>query len=298
MEDPKQFTKYKLSRKLEEEEVQPAKPEQEPKKSLTLGTPHSEGTYIPAGEGQGNDVEDFLEEAYSTDRENTQRQRSRQKAKLVGVVLGLVIASVLLLLGYSHALQQWPVLEPRTWYLPFVLSVLLSLYLLIRSYVFLKDSRSVVLFAFGIVAALAIAIWNAEVLRVTAQDDEYSPSNALWLPDNTHEMLIAFEMNRVRGLGATVQPYQSVTVDQYKKLFRAIPRSEWEVYFRIYLEPAELEKVNLVNVDDTMVRVCGRMQEARVAAWNEFQELYNNPTLGFRLVKLGVSPYKLILSYL
>lgn len=297
MDEPKKIKKFKLSEK-EAEELQPAKPELEPKKSLTLGAPHSEGTYIPSGEGHGNDVEDFLEEAYCTDRENASRERRRRKIKLVAVILGLVAISITVLLGYAHTIKQWPVLEPRTWYLPFILSVLVSLYLVIRSYLYLKHSRSVVLFAFGIIAALAIAIWNAEVLRVAALDDEFSPSNALWLPDDRYEMLIAYEVNHARGLGAGVQPYQSVTVEQYKKLFRAIPRSEWESYFQVYLDPTELEKVTIVNIDDTMVRVCGRMQEARVAAWDEFQELYNNPTLGFRLVKLGVSPYKLLLSHI
>jgi hypothetical protein len=153
-----------------------------------------------------------------------------------------------------------------------------------------------VLFFFGIVVALAVAIWNVEVLRVTAQGGLYSPSNELWFPDNTYEMLIGFEVNQVRGFGDSVLPSQSVPVEQYKKFFRAIPRSEWERYFRIYLDPAELNEVNVVNIDDTMVRVCRRMQETRVARWNEFQELYNKPTFGFRILKFCVSPYKLLLS--
>jgi hypothetical protein len=255
-----------------------------------------EGTFIPSGEGHGNDVEDLLEKAYSKDRENASRQLSRRKTRLIAVILGLVAVSILLLFGYAHALKQWPVLEPKTWYLPFFLSALFSLYLVIRSYLYLKNSRNVVLFFFGIVVALALAIWNVEVLRVTAQGGLYSHSNELWFPDNTYEMLIGFEVNQVRGFGDSVQPYQSVPVEQYKKFFRASPRSEWERYFRIYLDPAELNEVNVVNIDDTMVRVCRRMQETRVARWNEFQELYNKPTFGFRLLKLCVSPYKLLLS--
>jgi hypothetical protein len=105
MEEPKKIKKFKLSGK-EVEEVQPARPELEPKKSLSLGTPHSEGTFIPSGEGHGNDVEDFLEKAYSKDRENASRQRSRRKTRLIAVVLGLVAVSILLLFGYAHALKQ------------------------------------------------------------------------------------------------------------------------------------------------------------------------------------------------
>lgn len=299
MDESKEIKKYKLSRSEESCVEEPSKPEVEPKKpkqSLTLGKPHSDGTYIPIGEGQGNDVEDFLEEAYCTDRETTQRKHRRRKFQLIGVLLGLVTLSVVLLFGYAHVLKQWPVLEPKTWYSPFLLSTLLSLYMVIRGYFYLKYSRSVVLFSFGIAAAIAVGMWNAEVLRVTAQADVYSPSNILWQPDKAHEMLIAYEVNRARGLGASVKPYKAVTPEQYNAQFRAVPRSEWKDFFQVYLSADELEQVTVANIDDTMILVSGRMQEARVAAWDEFQELYNSPTFGFRLLKLGVSPYKLLMG--
>ena len=299
MEEPKKIKKYKLSRSEESRAEEPAKPKVEPKEakqSLTLGKPHSDETYIPSGEGHDNDVEDYLEEAYCADKETNRLKQRRQKIQLIGVLLGLVTLSVVLLFGYAHALKQWPMLEPKTWYLPFVLSALLSLYMIVRGYLYLKHSRSVALFSFGIAAAIALAIWNAEVLRVTAQADVYSPSNIFWQPENVHEMLIAYEVNRARGLPPTVQPYKSAPLEQYKAEFRAIPRTEWKDYFSAYLSADELEKVTIMNIDDTMIRVSGRMQEARAAVWDEFLELYNSPTLGFRLQKLGVSPYKLLLG--
>lgn len=262
MDEPKEIKKYKLSRSEESRAEEPAKSKvepEEPKQSLTLGKPHSDGTYIPTGEGQGNDVEDYLEEAYCADKETNRLKQRRQKVQLISVLLGLVTLSVVLLLGYAHVLKQWPMLEPKTWYLPFCLSALLSLYLVLRGYLYLNRTKNVTLFSFGFAAAIAVGVWNAEVLRVTAQPDIYSPSNILWQPEKVHEMLIAYEVNRARGLGATVQPYKAVTLEQYKAQFRALPRSEWKDYFRAHLSAEELEEVTIANIDDTMILVSGRM---------------------------------------
>ncbi len=267
------------------------------KRPLSLGDPHVSQPYVSPGNLE-NDVEDYLEDAYGPERDEARRVRRWELVQNVASLLTLLFVSALLLIGYAHIIEQWPPLEPASWYVPFMLSVALSIYLCIRAYLYLKHARSYSLFAFGIAAAVGVGYWNVEVLRVASQAEMYSPTNGLWVSESRHEMLIAYEVNDCRGVAASFKPYQSVSFDQIRQQFRAMPRSEWKPYFRRYLSADELARVNSVNIDDHMFLVSERTQKARATAWESFGELYANPTFVMRLKQWAIYPYKLMLKRL
>ena len=84
----------------------------------------------------------------------------------------------------------------------------------------------------------------------------------------------------------------------YHRAFLDIPRDEWRSYFSRYLSADEMAGVNVVNIQQTMYLVNGRMQAQRVAMWNELEAQRKAPELEFRAQSILLKPYTWLLGYL
>lgn len=226
------------------------------------------------------------------------RARRASILKSIAVVCAIVllfIVSTGLTYGYAHVYQQWPTLEPLSWYLPFILSVALSVAALTKSYQFITRRRSsITLTITGLAIAAGLASWNITILRVTSLSGENLSGH--WQPSNQTEMLIAYEMNASRGIPPS--SYTAPTVDSYQKMFRSIPRSQWQHYFKQYLSDEELQKVTPINIDINMREVSARMARIHAEQWTDFEAVYKNPPFDFKIKNWGLMPYTYILQRL
>ena len=292
MEDKNNAPKFQLSKKPEVESPEasdmPEAPS-EPRKLTVRSTPQV--TPKPADESEKITVHELLDEAYAPDREKARRVKNIQLSKNITFLLGLVTLAVVFTFGYAHSWNQWPIVQPMSWYAPFIISLAVSLYMVIRGIYIFKSVGKVSMLVTGITLAGALSYVNIVVLGVTAQSDHYAPDNCLWEAEDSLEMLLAYEINACRGWGQSPNVYTSISMNQYKEVFRALPRTEWKPYFKKHLTSEELQKTTSINIDERMRLVASRMQEARANKWNEFNTQYEELPIELRMKRWLILPY-------
>lgn len=236
-------------------------------------------------------VHKLLDDAYAPDRKKAQRAKRIELTFNIAFTLGLTVLAMVLTFGYAHFWNQWPVVEPMSWYAPFIISVAISLYLVIKAVHILKNDRRFSMLITGGLLAGILSFLNIATLDVTAQAEHYAPDNCLWEAEGTLEMLLAYEINACRGWGKSSNAYNSISIQQYKDTFRALPREQWKPYFRKHLTAQELEQTNSINIDERMRLVAARMHVKRVNTWNEFDALYQEQPIPLRIKRWLIFPY-------
>ncbi|MGJ8653509.1 MAG: hypothetical protein ACSHX8_09575 [Opitutaceae bacterium] len=292
MEDKNNATKFKLSKKPEVESPDASDiPEASNQPRKLRVRPTTPIVPQPTNESEEITVHEILNEAYAPDREKARRVKRNELSKNITFVLGLAALAVVLTFGYAHFWNQWPIVQPISWYAPFIISLAVSLYMVIRGIYVFKSARTVSMLVTGITLAGALSYVNIVVLGVTAQSDHYAPDNCLWEAEDSLEMLLAYEINACRGWAQSPSVYTSISMNQYKEVFRALPRTEWKPYFKKHLTSEELQKTNSINIDERMRVVASRMLEARANTWNEFNTQYEELPIELRMKRWLILPY-------
>lgn len=268
---------------------------EEPKQPLTLRKADAAEPieHTPAARIE---IEDILEEAYAPDHERLKRAKRLSRINSISMVVGLFALSAFLTYAYAHILKQWPTLEPTNWYLPFIISVALSVAALIKAYQFFTKKHSISLMLTGLCIAGGLTSWNMTILHVASQTSSNALALGAWEPKDMTESLILNELNVCRGISSNA--YTSASVSDYESMFHDMPRNQWKPYFQLYLSPSEFENINSINLDKNMHIVAGRMQAKRSQQWTELQALYESPTFFFMLKQWGLSPYTKVLQSL
>ncbi|CAA6689876.1 MULTISPECIES: MerC domain-containing protein [unclassified Lentimonas] len=293
--------KMKLSRAPEqlaaEEQARKANAEPEkPNAPLTLQHTEVSRTYVSTNADKIR-IDDILEDAYSPEKKRARQASILRRIALTCAIALLFLVSAGLTYGYAHIYQQWPKLEPLSWYLPFVLSVALSVAALIKSYQFITRRRSsIALTITGLVIAAGLASWNLDILRVTSWSGDNLLGQGHWQPSNQTEMLIAYEINACRGIPPA--SFTAPSAASYKKMFRSMPRSQWQPYFKKYLTHEELQKTTPLNIDINMREVSSRMARLHAEQWADFEAVYKNPPFDFKVKQWALLPYSTILQQL
>ena len=301
MSEDKPRTKMKLSRTPEqfeaEEKARTANIEPEkPSPPLTLKGAETSRTYVST-DADDIRVDDILEDAYSPEKKRAHRASTRRSIAIICSIVLLFIASAGLTYGYAHVYRQLPILEPLSWYLPFILSVALSVAAMVKSYQFMtRKHSSLSLTITGLLIAAGLASWNITILRVTSLSGENLSGLGHWQPSNQTEMLIAYELNACRGIPTVT--FTAPSADSYRKMFRRLPRSEWKQYFKQYLSHEEVQKVTPINIDIKMREVSERMARLHEEQWADFESVYSNPPFDFKVKQWALLPYRTILQQL
>lgn len=298
MPDNKKRPKFKLVERTDETEdaaLRSTKSSSDaPKKPLTLREVEASAHPQSTSTAPKLKVEQILEDAYAPDHKRLKRATQLKCLTSISIVAALFALSAYLTYAYAHVWKQWPQLEPTSWYLPFVISVVTSVAALVKSYQFLTKRHSISLMLTGICIAGGLASWNVNVLYVAAQTGTSATGQGAWEPKNMTEALIAYEFNTCRGISPST--YTSVSISRYQSMFKEMPRNQWKPYFQLYLSPHEFNNVNAINMDRNMQTVAKRMQARRSAQWTEFEALYKSPSLLFMIQQWALYPYIKVLE--
>ncbi|MGJ8649628.1 MAG: hypothetical protein ACSHX4_04655 [Opitutaceae bacterium] len=302
MPDDKTFPTFKLSRKPNDrtktDESAKAESDAEAKKTpLSLLVGKSVEPDKPSNQ-EVTSVEQILEAAYAPDRERSKWAKRNKRIVTISILLAVMLLSTFLTFGYAHLWQKWPLLQPVSWYIPFILSVVISVYFCIKAYALFSKERSHSLAITGICAALGLAYWNVTVLDYTTHPEARAPTNCFWEPQDMSEMLLAYELNACRGWSTNTATYKDISLEDYRTAFHALPVPEWKSYFKTYLSADELSKVTTININKNMNVVAERMQQRRTEIWTEFDELYKKPPFLLKLKQLALAPYTWVLKLL
>ncbi|MEN8660924.1 MAG: hypothetical protein ABF330_00350 [Lentimonas sp.] len=302
MPDKHTIPKFNLVKKAEvagEDSQESLSAQKSPSVNLKLAVREGEPQQPhPSKQSDNIEVKHMLDVAYAPDKERTRQSNRTRRIWKVNLTLGAIALSTCLIFAYAHVWQKWPLLETATWYLPFLVSLLVSLYACYKAVSMFNEERNYAMTVTGICIAGALTYWNALVLDVTAQPDIYAPNSILWEADSDTEKLLAYEINSCRGWGTTPGPYIQVNIENYKSTFRALPRDEWKQYFNLHLSEEDLSKTTTINIDEKMRLVSEQMLRKRVQVWNNFDAQYREPNYLFKLKRALVLPYVFAFKHL
>lgn len=301
MSESKNLSKMKLSRDPEQflAEERARKAHAEPGKTnapLKLKAAAVSRTYV-SSDADSIHIDDILEEAYRPEKKRARRASTIKYITIGCSIVLLFIVSAALTYGYAHVSQQWPTLYPLNWYLPFILSVALSVAAMVKAYQFMtRNHSSIALTITGLVIAAGLAHWNITILRVTSLSGDHLSSRGHWQPSNQTEMLITYEVNSLRGMPPAT--FTAPSASSYQKMFRSIPRSQWKQYFTQYLSHEELQKVTPINIDIKMREVSDRMARLHTEQWADFEAVYYDPPFKFKVLRWALYPYSYLFQQL
>ena len=298
MPDKKKLPKFKLVERTDETKDTALRSTKSsstpPKKPLTLREVDASAHPHCTSNAPKLKVEQILEDAYAPDHKRLKRARRSKCLTSISTVAALFALSAYLTYAYAHVWKQWPQLEPTKRYLPFVISVVISVAALVKSYQFLTKRHSISLMLTGICIAGGLASWNVNVLHVATQIVTSATGQGAWEPKDMTECLIVYELNTCRGINPST--YTSVSISRYQSMFKDMPRNQWKPYFQLYLSPHELNNVNIINIDKYMKIVAERMQAKRSEQWAKFEALYKSPSFLFMIRQWALYPYIKVLK--
>jgi len=105
------------------------------------------------------------------------------------------------------------------------------------------------------------------------------------------QQLRIYEINALKGRGASPSHYTSLSREDYSKAFRKIPVNEWKPFYQKHLSSEELGKVTVTNIDKKLQIVIDRMHQARQENWQHFEETLNQPSYQIRALQALIRPY-------
>lgn len=301
MSEEKKVQKFKLARnpdevRPDEESLTPPAIPAKPKPPLTLKETETPKKYVST-DADDIRVTNMLDDAFEPDRERARRSSIIRGAVTTTVVLGIFLLSVGLTYSFAHILMQWPMLEPISWYLPFILSIACSVAALFKSYRILTcRRRSFTLAVTGVCLAVGLTYWNIQVLHVATHSGGKVAETQFWMPSTLTQRLMLYEINSCQGISSS--SYATVTANDYKKIFRKMPRDQWEIHFRRYLFADEFSRVTPINIDDMMNLVTQRMEQNSTEGWDKLYAALEEPPFVFRMKQWILTPYTFLLKRL
>jgi hypothetical protein len=294
--------KYKLSKRQESHKnttppnpqtTAPSEVETPPKQALTLGQAQAQ----PHKPDSMSSSSDMLKDAYGEGTRKRKRQEFMARLDSIAVLVVGICLYLVATFAYAHIYKGWPILEPKNWYAPFALSAALCAWICIKSIKFWED-RERWLALTGIVIAGALSYWNLYILKYAAAGPHIIPSNGLWAPSDINDLLITTEINARRGISQNKTKYTELPTQTYYRAFNSISHAEWKPMFERFLSPAELKKVNSINIHDNMYLVVERMQTKRANTWEQLEEQRNHPEFKFQIQQSLLAPYIWAFSHL
>lgn len=242
-------------------------------------------------------TEDMLASAYGAEKKRLRRQAAIRWLKRVAIRIVLILVIFAASLFYAHRIEEIPVLRPFSWYLPFLLSAALTAWFGIQSAKF-WDQAYQLLAVFGIAFAGALIFWNIHVLGYAASEKQNRPSIRLSVPESVHDLYFTGEFDALRGIPKKKSAYARIPSDAYRRAFYAIPREEWRGHFQRYLSAAEMDTVNVTNIDAMMHEVARRIALARDKRLDRMEALIEESSLNFKIQQALLRPYTWLIEYL
>ncbi len=242
-------------------------------------------------------IDDILEHAYGAEKKALKRKHLKKRLKHFStrcLMVALCFAGTLI---YAHGHVGIPVLKPVIWYLPFFFSAVLSTWFYFQSARY-WDQAYQLLAIFGLIVAGALIYWNVHVLNFAASSRQKELSARLSVPENVAELYFTGEFDALHGVPVSQSAYARITPADCRRIFNAMPRDAWRGHFQRYLTAAEMDEINLANIDETLDEVTRRIVKKREQSLDRLEAEIQNPSLKFRSQQLMLRPYTWIISYL